>query len=105
MYVQKMYTTAQSGTRHRENNPAPVPKTRFAAGFCVSEAMKHGNPHHRPGKASSRSDEDDDQASEHYSFSAGEDQGRQNGGFYTELREINRARTANARMSRPHKTG
>jgi hypothetical protein len=68
--------------------------------------MKHGNPLHRPGKASSPLD-DDDSSSSHYSYSSGEEQGRRNGEIYTALRQTNKEKAANAlmRMSRPHKTG
>jgi hypothetical protein len=67
--------------------------------------MKHGNPLHRPGKASSPL-EDDESSSSHYSFAAGQDRGSQNGEIYSKLRQTNAERMASARMpSRPHKTG
>jgi hypothetical protein len=66
--------------------------------------MKHGDPHHRPNKASSPLD-DDWQSSSHYSFDGGRDQANQNGEIYTKLRQDNAEKVANSRMSRPHKTG
>lgn len=66
--------------------------------------MKHVNPHHRPGKASSPLD-DERSSSPHYSFGGAEQDGQRDADIYQMLRLKNMERAANARMSRPHKTG